>query len=231
MFGLPQAGRIANDQLVAFLKPHGYTPCPLTHGLWRHHTRDIVFSLIVDNFGVRYTNRSDADHQLDYTNRTCGMSMPGCIDRALQRFNMFLQQNPSTLPTRGNAPTLAPKPNSPALSPTPPLHLTLPTKNSILKVLGTLLFYARAIDFTMLTVIREFATEQTQATKTTMDKQAHPIAKLLRCSPGHHHPVHRQRHDSCRRKRLLVSLCCQRTVSSGSVFLLHQQDHLALRSV
>jgi hypothetical protein len=62
MYGLPQAGRIANDQLVAFLQPHGYAPCPLTHGLCRHHTRNIVFSLVVDDFGVRYTNRADADH-------------------------------------------------------------------------------------------------------------------------------------------------------------------------
>ena len=62
MYGLPQAGRLANDQLVAFLKPHGYIPCPLTHGLWRHTTRDIVFSLVVDDFGIRYTNQKDADH-------------------------------------------------------------------------------------------------------------------------------------------------------------------------
>jgi len=24
MYGLPQAGKIANDQLIAFLQPHGY---------------------------------------------------------------------------------------------------------------------------------------------------------------------------------------------------------------
>jgi hypothetical protein len=60
MYGLPQAGRIANDQLIALLKPHGYAPLPLTHGLWRHHTRDIVFSLVVDDFGIRYTDRADA---------------------------------------------------------------------------------------------------------------------------------------------------------------------------
>ena len=31
MYGLPQAGgMIANDQLIAFLKPYGYEPCQLT---------------------------------------------------------------------------------------------------------------------------------------------------------------------------------------------------------
>jgi hypothetical protein len=62
MYGLPQAGRLANDQLIAFLAPHGYRPVPLTPGLWRHDTKDITFSLVVDDFGVRYTSRADADH-------------------------------------------------------------------------------------------------------------------------------------------------------------------------
>ena len=62
MYGLPQAGRLANDQLIAHLAPHGDTPWPLTPVLWCHATRDIIFSLVVDNFGIRYSNRADADH-------------------------------------------------------------------------------------------------------------------------------------------------------------------------
>jgi hypothetical protein len=42
MYGLPQAGQIANDHLVAFLEPHGYVPVPLTHGLWKHTTSDLI---------------------------------------------------------------------------------------------------------------------------------------------------------------------------------------------
>jgi len=38
MYGLPQAGKIANAQLQAFLAPHGYHPCPITPGLWTHDT-------------------------------------------------------------------------------------------------------------------------------------------------------------------------------------------------
>jgi hypothetical protein len=33
MCGLPQAGRLANDRLIKFLAPHGYTPVPITPGL------------------------------------------------------------------------------------------------------------------------------------------------------------------------------------------------------
>ena len=58
MYGLPQAGRLANDQLVAFLEPHGYKTCPLTPGLRQHTTRDLVFTLVVDDFGVRPVHRS-----------------------------------------------------------------------------------------------------------------------------------------------------------------------------
>ena len=41
-----------------YLAPHGYEPVPLTAGLWRHKTRDVVLSLVVDDFGVRYTDRA-----------------------------------------------------------------------------------------------------------------------------------------------------------------------------
>jgi hypothetical protein len=58
---LPQeAGRIANDKLQKFLKPHGYAPCKVTHGLWKHRHSDLIFTLAVDDFGIRYTKTSDA---------------------------------------------------------------------------------------------------------------------------------------------------------------------------
>ena len=39
MYGLPQAGRLAYDQLVLNLGRNGYHPCKRTHGLWRSVTR------------------------------------------------------------------------------------------------------------------------------------------------------------------------------------------------
>ena len=53
MYGLPQAG---------FLAPHGYRPCAVMPGLWHHTSHNIVFSLVVDDFGIRYSTRADADH-------------------------------------------------------------------------------------------------------------------------------------------------------------------------
>ncbi|KAG7352362.1 reverse transcriptase RNA-dependent DNA polymerase [Nitzschia inconspicua] len=111
MYGLPQAGRIANDYLRTFLEPAGYHPTEHTPGLWRHRTRPLAFSLVVDDFGVKYVNQDDVDHLLatlrqryeckadwegtrycgltlawDYEARTCDISMPGYVDRALTRF-------------------------------------------------------------------------------------------------------------------------------------------------
>jgi hypothetical protein len=51
MYGLPQAGILASNLLQKRLAKHGYAPTEHTHGLWKHHTRPILFSLVVDNFG------------------------------------------------------------------------------------------------------------------------------------------------------------------------------------
>jgi hypothetical protein len=64
MYGLPQAGRLANLQLQKFLEPHGYIPCPITPGLWKDLHSDLQFTLVVDNFGVQYTKKTDVDRLL-----------------------------------------------------------------------------------------------------------------------------------------------------------------------
>jgi hypothetical protein len=55
MYGLQQAGRIANDRLTAFLAPKGYAPVPVTPGLWRHDKSDLGFTLVVNYFDIRKT--------------------------------------------------------------------------------------------------------------------------------------------------------------------------------
>ena len=62
MYGLKQAAILAYNHLVKQLKPHGYHPCPETTGLWRHKTR--FFFPCVDDFGVKYFSKDDADHLL-----------------------------------------------------------------------------------------------------------------------------------------------------------------------
>jgi hypothetical protein len=60
MNGLPQAGILANELLQRNLANDGYLPTTHTHGLWTHDTRPISFSLVVDDFGVKYVGREHA---------------------------------------------------------------------------------------------------------------------------------------------------------------------------
>jgi hypothetical protein len=50
MYGLPQAGILANELLQRNLAKDGYRPTQHTHDLWKHDTRPISFSLVVDDF-------------------------------------------------------------------------------------------------------------------------------------------------------------------------------------
>jgi hypothetical protein len=57
MYGLPQAGILANKLLARRLAIHGYHQTKFTPGLWRHITRPIQFTLVVDDFGVKYVGK------------------------------------------------------------------------------------------------------------------------------------------------------------------------------
>jgi hypothetical protein len=62
MYGFKQAGLLANQLLQKRLASLGYYPARLTPGLWLHKTRPIAFSLIVDNFAVKYVGKHHAEH-------------------------------------------------------------------------------------------------------------------------------------------------------------------------
>ena len=75
MPGLIQAGRIANDRLKIQLAQFGYVPVPRTPALWKHATRDIIFSLVVDDFGVKYVGKEDSDHLIQALKKQYTISM------------------------------------------------------------------------------------------------------------------------------------------------------------
>jgi hypothetical protein len=53
MYGLKQAGLLANQLLQKILAPFRYYPARHTPGIWLHKKIPIAFSLIVDNFTVK----------------------------------------------------------------------------------------------------------------------------------------------------------------------------------
>ena len=65
MYSLPQAGIIAQQLLEERLQKDGYRQSKTTPGLWQQDTRPISFSLVVDDFGVKYVGEENAQHLLD----------------------------------------------------------------------------------------------------------------------------------------------------------------------
>ena len=123
IYGLPQAGILANKLLRKRLAPHGYFEVAHTPGLWKHITRPIEFSLVVDDFGVKYVGKEHADHllnvlhkyysttidwtgslycgitlQWNYRKRYVDISMPGYIDKVRQRFDHKTPPKPQHSP-------------------------------------------------------------------------------------------------------------------------------------
>ena len=87
VWGLPQAGILANKRLKWKLAPFGYQECKNTLGLWYHGTKNIIFTLVVEDFGVKYVDKSNVEHLItslkanyaltvDWTgNLYCGISL------------------------------------------------------------------------------------------------------------------------------------------------------------
>ena len=62
VYGLPMAGALANKLFRERLAPHGYYEVAHTPGLWRHVSRPISFTLVVDDFGVKYVGEVHPRH-------------------------------------------------------------------------------------------------------------------------------------------------------------------------
>jgi hypothetical protein len=65
MYGLKQAGLLANQLLQKRLKYFVYYPARHTPGLWLHNKKPTAFSLVVDDFAVKYITKSDVNHLRD----------------------------------------------------------------------------------------------------------------------------------------------------------------------
>ena len=188
MYGLRQAGRLAYVKLIAHLKPAGYIRAGITPGLFRHTTNDIVFSLVVDDFGIRYTDKKDAqdliDHlnkqytctvdwdgaiflgmnlEWDYINRTVTITMPGYVKKAIIRFEHIASFLHQYSPHPYTAPKYGAKVQYADIIAADP-NLTPEQKKFVQQVVGVFLFYGRTIDSTMLAAIGSIACALSTAT-------------------------------------------------------------------
>jgi hypothetical protein len=212
MYGLPQAGLLAYQQLCTHLAKHGYHLAGHTPCLFRHNTRPTVFSLIVDDFGVMYLSDDDSNHLVaalrekyvitidstgaqycgltfdwNYDKRYVDVSMPGYIERAAPL------PTPATLTTATLAHAwIAPQYGKHEQLTTPENDSTPLDQNGIRRlqeVVGTLLYYARAIDCTMLVALSAIASAK------TTEATARAVTQLLNYAATHPDAVARYRHS------------------------------------
>jgi hypothetical protein len=190
MYGLKQAGLLANQLLQTRLAPFGYYPARHTLGLWLHKTRPISFSLVVDDFAVKYVGKQHADHlrnallktyelttdwsgtvysgttlKWDYKHRTCDISMSGYVSNMLSKFQHDVPKHPQHTPSRYVTTVYGAKTQYATKEETPPL--TAKQCLTIQKITGSVLYYARAVDPTLLMPLNDIATEQTKTTEKT----------------------------------------------------------------
>jgi hypothetical protein len=194
MYGLPQAGRLANDLIIKLLALHGYHPVGHAHGLWRHETRTVTFTLVADDFEVKYVDREHTNHLLNtltkyyevtkdwegnlycgisldwyYKNKTIDLSMPGYIDNALHKFQYKPPDRPQHAPYPARKPQYGSKVQlTPDIVDSP--TLTPAGKNRIQQVFGALLHYARVVDPTIMTDISSLASQQVIANEDMITK-------------------------------------------------------------
>ena len=192
MYGLPQAGLLANELLEKRLNSHGYRQSPLVPGLWSHEWRPIQFTLVVDDFGVKYVGEEHPQHLLkvlqehykvttewtgsryigitldwDYVKRRVHLSMPGYVDKALRQF----QHAKPTAPQHAPFPSMpinygAQKQYAKTPSTSPPLDHS--GKKFIQQVCGKFLFLGRAVDPTLLCPISAIASQSAKPTHDTL---------------------------------------------------------------
>jgi hypothetical protein len=91
--------------------------------MWKHNTHDIIFTLIIDDFGVKYMKKADAEHLMttlhelysvskdwedapycgltiawDYIKNPVDISIPSYIEHALQCFEHPQPSHPQHAP-------------------------------------------------------------------------------------------------------------------------------------
>eukprot|EP00956_Cyclotella_meneghiniana_P021059 scaffold37874_cov42-Cyclotella_meneghiniana.AAC.3 len=194
VYGLPQAGALANKLLGERLAPHGYYEVAHTPGLWRHVTRPISFTLVVDDFGVKYVGKEHAQHLIDvlrehyklaedwagdlycgikldwdYDNRTLDISIPGYIKKVSQQFQHKPPTKPQHCPFEPN-PRKYGKDSQDPLPTDDSKRLDLEGVRKVQQIVGAILFYTRAVDNTLLPGLSAIASNQVNATELTLKR-------------------------------------------------------------
>jgi hypothetical protein len=196
IYGLAQAGRLAQQRLVNHLAKHGYRPISkINPCMFKHEAKDVIFCLVVDDFGVKYQESEDANHLMnalkelyivkedwdgsayvgfdiaqDRDKGTVNLSMPRYIDDAVQRFKIDTSMEidcPSRTSRHGKGDHDMANEQQ---------------KKRIQQIIGVLLYYARAVDPTILVRVSKISSEMANATVGTL-KDAERVIQYAATNP------------------------------------------------
>ena len=215
MYGLPQAAYLSNKHLVSHLALANYIQDPNVPCLFTHSTSGLQFTLIVDDFGVKYSSAADLNHLVeaikgggwkckvfvegseyigikltwDYVSNTLDTEMPHYVEKGLARFTpgIVLKGSPSP------ALYVPPKFNQPIQYETsdnsPPASDS--EKLWIQQVNGYFLYYARVQNPLILPACNDISATQANPTKNTVTATWRLLNYLAT------HPKHVTRYTAC----------------------------------
>lgn len=206
VYGLKQAVKLANDLLTEWLATQEYYQCATTPGLWRHKWHPITFVLIIDDFGIQYIQQCHAQHLLkalqqnytvttdwtgtkfagidiewNYKKRTCCLSMKGYIDEMLLKYDHPQPCKPQHSPHAHREIIYGAKEQL-----VPDADTSKPNDDAGIKriqgIIGSLLYYARAVDNKLLATLSTISSQQAKATENTA-KAVHHLLDYVATYP------------------------------------------------
>jgi hypothetical protein len=203
-YGLPQAGALSQQRLFRHLQQHGYTQIPSSPSVFRNKSGSIRFALVVDDFAVVWTDQASMDHfirtltllyqvkvnwsgnkylgmdiRINRKDRHVTLTMSGYIRKLLQRVRPNGIKGAST-PAQYTPPNFANPGAQKATIDASPLA-SESDKKLLQSVVGTLLYYCRAVDPSICTAVHQLGSIQSKPTDNDMAK----MERLLRYVASH----------------------------------------------
>jgi hypothetical protein len=203
-YGLPQAGALSQQRLFEHLEKHGYYQLFHAPSLFRNKDGSLRFALVVDDFAVVWSSKTvmqrflqtlralytvKVDYEgrkylgmninIDRVARHVTVSMPGYIAKLIKKVRPAGMKGAHT-------PSIYIQPNYKSVTTQTATVDTSPLASSAQKhelqvVIGTLLYYARTVDPSVLTVVHELGSVQSRPTLNDMKK----MERLLQYTSAH----------------------------------------------
>ena len=186
-YGLPQAGALSQERLFKHLEGNGYHQLHHAPALFRNGDGSIRFALVVDDFAVVWSSSTAMNHflgtlrklytvkvdyqgqkylgltiHIDRPHRHVTLSMPGYIARLLKRVRPQGIKGAST-PSIYSPPNYkSPRAQTATVDASPLASAS--QQHELQVVVGTLLYYARTVDPSILTAVHELGSVQSKPT-------------------------------------------------------------------